>query len=173
MALGRLAASNGERVIVVDCDLRQRIAGPLPGLADHLMNRATLDQVRHKDTASSMEFIPCGTTANAMGLLTSVAMTRMMQQLRQDYDLVLLDTPPVQAIADARIVANLADATVFCVLWHGTSRAVARHALELLEEAHATVVGAALTQVDVNAHLRSGAADAEVYHPRYGGYFRE
>ena len=49
----------------------------------------------------------------------------------------------------------------------------ALHALELLEEAHANVVGAALTQVDVNVHVRSGYADAEVYHPRYGGYFRE
>ncbi len=44
---------------------------------------------------------------------------------------------------------------------------------EMLEEAHANVVGAALTQVDVNVHVRSGYADAEVYHPRYGGYFRE
>jgi len=62
---------------------------------------------------------------------------------------------------------------LFCVRWRETSRHVALHALELLEEAHANVVGAALTQVDVNVHVRSGYADAEVYHPRYGGYFRE
>ena len=43
----------------------------------------------------------------------------------------------------------------------------------LLEEAHARVVGAALTQVDARVHGRSGYADAEVYHPRYSGYFRE
>ena len=72
-----------------------------------------------------------------------------------------------------RIVAGLADATLFCVRWRGTSRHIALHALERLEQAHANVVGAALTQVDVNVHLRSGYADAEVYHPRYGGYFRE
>jgi polysaccharide biosynthesis transport protein len=54
-----------------------------------------------------------------------------------------------------------------------TSRHTALHALELLEEAHANVVGATLTQVDVNIHTRSGYADAEVYHPRHGGYFRE
>jgi succinoglycan biosynthesis transport protein ExoP len=50
--------------------------------------------------------------------------------------------------------------------------AVAENALALLGEAGANVIGLALTQVDARAHLRSGAADAEVYHPRYGGYFR-
>jgi hypothetical protein len=43
----------------------------------------------------------------------------------------------------------------------------------MLEEAAVNVVGAALTQVDTKVHLRSGYADAEAYHPRYGGYFRE
>ena len=110
---------------------------------------------------------------NALGLLMSATMAQLLQTLRQDYDLVLLDTPPAEAITDARIVAGLADATLLCVRWRRTSRNVALHALELLEEAHANVVGAALTQVDVNVHVRSGYADAEVYHPRYGGYFRE
>ena len=101
-------------------------------------------------------------------------MARLLQTLRQDYDLVLLDAPPAQAMTDARIVAGLADATLLCVRWRRhAARCVALHALELLEEAHANVVGAALTQVDVNVHVRSGYADAEVYHPRYGGYFRE
>ena len=45
--------------------------------------------------------------------------------------------------------------------------------LELLEDAKAHVVGAALTRVDAKVHARSGFADAEVYHPRYGAYFRE
>ena len=120
-----------------------------------------------------MDFIPCGTNeANALGLLMSVTMVRLLQTLRQDYDLVLLDTPPAEAITDARIVAGMADATLFCVRWRATSRQIALHALERLEDAHANVVGVALTQVDVNVHLRSGHADAEVYHPRYGGMYR-
>ena len=121
-----------------------------------------------------MDYIPGGTgEANALGLLMSATMARLLQTLRQDYDLVLLDAPPAQAVTDARIVAGLADATLFCVRWRRTPRDVVLHALELLEEAHANVVGAALTQVDVNVHVRSGYADAEVYHPRHGGYFRE
>lgn len=173
-ALGRLAAMNGERVMVIDCDFRHPSARASRGLVDCLHERAGLADIIQKDPVTGMDFIPSGKAeANALGLLMSATMARLLQTLRQDYDLVLLDTPPAEAIADARIVAGLADATLFCILWRGTSRHVALAALELLEEAHANVVGVALTQVDVSVHLRSGYADAEVYHPRYGGYFRE
>jgi polysaccharide biosynthesis transport protein len=180
LALGRLAAMNGEKVIVLDCDIRQSARGqgtmadPSPGLVDCLQGRALLAAVISKDRTTGMAYIPGGAgAANALGLLMSATMARLLQTLRQDYDLVLLDTPPAQAVADARIVAGLADATLLCVRWRHTRRDVVLHALELLEEAHANVVGAALTQVDVNVHVRSGYADAEVYHPRHGGYFRE
>lgn len=180
LALGRLAAMNGERVIVLDCDIRQSSlarltqAGPRPGLVDCLQGQASPADVIGKDRATGMDYITGGTgEANALGLLMSATMARLMQTLRQDYDLVLLDAPPAQAVTDARIVAGLADATVLCVRWRDTPRHVVLNALGLLEQAHANVVGAVLTQVDVGAHVRSGYADAEVYHPRHGGYFRE
>jgi len=171
---------NGERVIVLDCDLRQPTIGRLmhdgeqSGLFDWLAERATLADIIRKDEATGMEYIVAGKPdANALGLLMSATMARLLQTLRQDYDFVLLDAPPAQAVTDARIVAGLADATLLCVRWRSTPRSTALNTLEMLEEAHANVVGAALTHVDVNVHVRSGFADAEVYHPRYGGYFRE
>jgi polysaccharide biosynthesis transport protein len=179
-ALARFAAADGERVIVLDCDIRRPSLSPpvhtdvRPGLSDYLQERASLAEVIHNDKATGIDFIPGGTSeAHAHGLPMTGAMARLLQTLRQDYDLVLLDTPPAQAVTDARILAGLADATVLCVRWRSTPRDAALHALELLEEAHANVVGAALTRVDANVHVRSGYADAEVYHPRYGGYFRE
>jgi polysaccharide biosynthesis transport protein len=177
-ALGRLAAMNGERVIVVDCDIQhpagaEESGNVTPGLIDCLRERTALAEVIRRNPTTGMDFIPCGTNeANALGLLMSAGMARLLQTLRQDYDLVLLDTPPAEAITDARIIAGMADATVFCVRWRATSCHTALHALELLEDAHANVVGVALTRVDVNVHLRSGHADAEVYHPRYGGTVR-
>jgi Mrp family chromosome partitioning ATPase len=100
-------------------------------------------------------------------------MAALLQQLRQDYDLILLDAPPAHAMTDARVIAGMAEATVLCLRWRSTPLGVVRDAIGLLEEAQASVVGVALTRVDVRAHVRSGYADAEVYHPRYGGYFRE
>jgi capsular exopolysaccharide synthesis family protein len=181
-ALGRMAAMNGERVIVVDCDIQHPAGGSAnrigihhtaPGLVDCLRERASLAEVIQKNPATGLDFIPGGTNeANALGLLMSATMIRLLQTLQHDYDLVLLDTPPAEAITDARIVAGLADATLFCVRWRATSRQIALHALDRLVEAHANVVGVALTQVDVNVHLRSGHADAEAYHPRYGSVYR-
>ncbi len=180
LALGRLAAMNGERVVVIDCDIRKPSFDRLllgearAGLVDCLQDRASLANVICQDPLSNMAWIPAGKAdGDALGLLMSAAMVRLLQSLREAYDLVLLDAPPAQAVTDARIVAACADATLLCVQWRSTPQATVQHAIELLDQAHANVVGAALTQVDMRVHVRSGYADAEVYHPRSGRHFRE
>lgn len=180
VGLGRSAAISGERVIVLDCDVRQPSFGRLMqadgalGIADFLLGHATLKQVVQKDPLTGMDFIPAGSAeTNSMAMFMSDAMGKLLEQLRGEYDLVLLDAPPAFAMADARIIARTADATLLCVRWRDTPRSVVRNSLDLLEEMRAKVVGVAITRVDVRAHSRSGFADAEVYHSRYGGYFRE
>jgi succinoglycan biosynthesis transport protein ExoP len=179
LALARCAALCGERVVVVDCDLRQPSIGRMlgmdggAGLVDCLQGRATLAEVIRRDPRTGLAVIPAGSLeVNALSLFLSETMATLLQQLRQDHDLILLDAPPALAMTDARVIAGMAEATVLCVRWHSTPLGVARDALGLLEEAQASVVGVALTRVDVRAHVRSGYADAEVYRPRHGGYFR-
>ncbi|MGE0225837.1 MAG: GumC family protein [Acetobacteraceae bacterium] len=181
IALARSAALAGERVLAIESDLRQprfarrlRAQGEL-GLADLLRGEATLEEVIQADGMSDMHFIHAGRArsgADLVGLFMSESMARMLATLRQDYDLVLLDAPPVQAMTEARVVAAIADATLLCVRWRSTPRAVLRHALDLLEDAHANVVGTVLTRVDPRAHVRSGSADSEIYHRRYHRYYR-
>jgi capsular exopolysaccharide synthesis family protein len=180
LALARCAALCGERVVVVDCDLRQPSMGRLLGvdgglgLIDCLRGRATLAEVMRTDPRTGLSIVPAGSLeTDALSVFMSEAMATLLQQLRQDYDLILLDAPPAHAMSDARVIAGMAEATVLCVRWRSTPLGVVRDALGLLEEAQASVAGVALTRVDVRAHVRSGYADAEVYQPRYGGYFRE
>lgn len=180
LALGRAAALGGERVCVLDCDVRQTTfaaalhAEAVPGLTDLLSGQVTDAQAIRADTLTGMRYIAAGTpNANTLGLFMSEAMARLLQRLRETHDLVLLDAPPAQAMTDTRVIGHIADATLLCLRWHATPLAIAEHALALLGEAGANVVGVALTRVDTRVHLRSGFADAEVYHPRYGGYFRE
>jgi succinoglycan biosynthesis transport protein ExoP len=180
VALGRSAAMAGERVVVVDCDIRQPAFGRLfqadsgLGLIDHLLGHAELEAVIGHDPLTGMHYIPAGSAeTNTIGLFRSEAMAKALRWLHEHYDLVLLDAPPAFAMADARIIASTADATLMCIRWRSTPRSVVQNSLELLREADARVVGAVLTRVDVRAHVRSGFADAEIYHPRYGGYFRE
>ena len=179
LALGRVAAMAGERVVVVDCDIRQPALGRLLqadgnlGLVDCLLGHAQLPDILRPDPITPMHYMPAGAPeANSLGLLMSDAMAAMLATLRQDYDLVLLDAPPACAMADARIVARLADATLLCLRWSSTPRRVVENSLALLREAQAKIVGVVLTRVDAAVHVRSGYADAEIYHPRYGGYFR-
>ena len=180
MALGRSSAMNGERVLVLDCDVRQPSFGRLMraehsrGIVDYLLGQATLDEIIRRDRLTAMDYIPAGTSkANSLGLFMSDAMTQCLDRLRRDYDLVLLDAPPVFAMTDARIISRIADATLLCVRWRETPRSVVSRSLDLLDEADARVIGVSITRVDPRAHVRSGHSDAEVYHPRYGGYYRE
>lgn len=180
VALGRSAAINGERVVVVDCDIRQPSLAQLldaegkPGLVDCVLGHATLAEITQADDLSEAAFIPAGSAEiDAAGLFTSDAMRKLLEQLRAEYDLVLLDAPPALAMTDARLLARLADATVLCVRWRHTPLDVVQKAVDVLEDAEARIAGVALTRVDARAHVRAGFADSEVYHPRYGGYFRE
>jgi capsular exopolysaccharide synthesis family protein len=179
LALARSAAQAGERVVLLDCDVRQPSIGRTlgmdgaDGLIDCLQGRVPLETVLQRDERSGLAVIPAGSLeVNALSLFMSEAMAALLQRLRQDYDLVLLDAPPAHALTDARVIAGMAEATLLCLRWRSTPFGVVRHALDLLEEAQASVVGVTLTRVDMRAHVRSGFADAEVYHPRYGGYFR-
>ena len=168
-----------EKVLLIECDLRRprfaRIFGAdnNPGLSDLLQGTAVLGDVLREDPLSGLAYIPAGKPGGDMlSLFLSDAMTRLLHAARDEYDLILLDTPPVQAMSEARVVAALADAVLLCVRWRHTPRAVLRHALDLLRETHANTAGAVLTRVDARAHVRSGGADAEVYHRRYRSYYK-
>ena len=179
LSLGRSAKLAGEKVLLIECDLRQprfaRIFGAdaEPGLSDYLRGAVPMADIAREDPITGLDYIPAGKPGGDMlSLFLSDAMARLVNTVRDHYDLVLLDTPPVQAMSEARVAAAIADAVLLCVRWRHTPRAVLRHAFDLLRETHANVIGTVLTRVDPKAHVRSGAADAEVYHRRYRAYYR-
>jgi capsular exopolysaccharide synthesis family protein len=179
IALGRSATLGGERVLAIECDMRQpRFARRLhaqntAGLSELLKGEVTLEDAIEADPVTGMAFIHAGQPrGDVLSVFMSEAMARLLVTVRERYDLVLLDAPPVQAMTEARVIAAIADATVLCVRWRSTPRAVLRHALDLLEDANANVVGTVLTRIDARAHVRSGFADAEVYHRRYRHYYQ-
>ncbi len=179
LSLGRSARLAGETVLLIECDLRQpkfaRIFGSedKPGLSDFLRGTAAIGDISRPDPLTGLSFIPAGGPGGDMlSLFMSEAMTTLLETAREHFDLILLDTPPVQAMSEARVIAAVADATLLCVRWRNTPRAVLRHAFDLLRETRANIVGTVLTRVDPKAHVRSGAADSEVYHRRYRPYYR-
>jgi capsular exopolysaccharide synthesis family protein len=179
IALARALAAAGLRTLAIDGDLRQPSfdavigAGGAMGLTDHLSGLATLHQIMGRDPLSPLTIIPAGTQAAiALNLFLTPALPALLADLRQEFDVILLDVPPAYALAEGRVLARLADAALLCIRWGHTPRRVAAGAIELLRESGVTLAGAALTRVDAKAHGKSGFADAEMYQPRYGGYFR-
>ncbi len=179
IALARSLASSGLAVLAIDCDIRQPSFDPvfrtggLPGLTDNLAGLARLEDVIIRDSLSPLSVIPAGTQAQAaLSLFLSPALPSRLNALRRSYDVILLDVPPAFALAEGRVLARLADCALLCIRWGDTPRRVIAAAITSLHEAGATLAGAALTRVNVRAHGSSGFADAEIYQPRYGGYFR-
>ena len=179
VSLARALALSGLRILAIDGDIRQpsfdalfHTAGAV-GLTDHLAGLARLEDAILPDRRTPLNIMPAGTQGReALSLFLSPAMPAMLEALRNRYDLVVMDVPPVFALAEARVLAQAADAAVLCVRWGRTPRRVARAAMTILDEAGARLIGVALTRVDSVRHGRSGFADAEIYQPRYGGYFR-
>jgi capsular exopolysaccharide synthesis family protein len=178
ISLARVAAAAGERAILVDCDVRQPSVGkalkaaPDVGLVDILTGKATREQAVRKDPGSGMDYIVIGTnTPNSAQLLMSDAMASLVQSLRADYDLVVLDAPPILAISDARILATVVEAVVYCVLWRETSRSAVTSGVRILRSIGANIVGAVLTQVNLTTHARAGFTDSEFYSRKYSGYY--
>ena len=180
LSLARSAQIDGERVLAIECDTRQSTfqqrlqAARTPGLTEVLRGEATWRDAIQTDAITDMHFITAGKPgADVLGLFLSNKMRELLAEVRDHYDLILLDAPPIEAMTEARVAAALSDGTLLCVRWRSTKTKTLLHALEVLNDAHATVIGTVLTRVDPRVHLRSGYADAGVYHRRYKAYFRE
>ena len=180
VAFGRSAQLDGERVLAIECDVRQatfqhRLNGRVsaPGLLDVLRGDAKWRDAIQTDSITDMRFMTSGKPGpDVLGLFLSDAMRDLLKQAREDYDMILLDAPPIEALTEARVAASLADATLLCVRWRFTREQTLLHSLEALRDTHATVIGTVLTRVDPRVHVRSGYSDAGVYQRRRKAYFR-
>ena len=179
IALGRALAAAGVAVVVIDADIRQPSfeamfdTGDHIGLTDYLSGLTTIDAMTLKDSETSLHVITAGTqAADALSLFLSPQLASLLARLRERYELVLIDVPPAFALAETRVLARAADATLLCVQWGKTPARVVQAALQILLTAHVKVAGTVLTRVDSKIHSTSGFPDAEMYQPRYGGYFR-
>jgi capsular exopolysaccharide synthesis family protein len=178
-AFGRALAATGINVLVVDADIRQPsfdiafCTRHTIGLTDYLAGLAPLEDILQTDFRGPLNIMTAGTqTADALSLFLSPRFGALIQALRGRFDIVLIDAPPAFALAETQLLAREADAILFCVRWGSTPRAVVSAAIGILAQVNVKFAGAVLTRVDPARHRRSGFADAEMYQPRFAGYFR-
>jgi capsular exopolysaccharide synthesis family protein len=153
VSLARQSAISSVRgnVVLVDCDLRRpSVSGVLGlraevGLTELFAGQTTLDEILKIDPKSGLHVIPSTAgTPNPPELLHSQHMHDLLKQLSDSYDLVIIDSPALDAVADARLLAHFVDATVFVVQSQATSRQKVLGSLKSLVSAGANIAGLVL-----------------------------
>lgn len=167
LLLAEAAGRNGARVLLVDTDLEHpRLARLLgqgePGFAGLLAGTCQPRDVVVADDAPGLSLLPAAPTGDRM--VTHGRLARAIGRLRPDFDLIVLDGPPVLATADAAVVGRVADAVVYAVRWRRTPRDAIRQGLERLAALGVQPAGFVLTATDQGREARHAFA-------RYGtGY---
>jgi succinoglycan biosynthesis transport protein ExoP len=181
LSLGRIVAGLGMRVVVLDGDLRRAALAKKAGvdpkltLADVIAERCKLDQALIHDPLSKVDLL-CGQVAGRkeISLLASGdRLGEILTALREQYDLIIVDSPPALAIADVQVLARLADQTLFCVRWDKTPRDTVLSAMRALRDARAKVAGTILTRVNIQKHAQYGYYDIGYYYAQYRNYYSE
>lgn len=151
-------ASTGARVLLVDADLRRSnltrtslTSPPELGLFDCLAQRLPIERAILRERATGVCFLPAHgvapPTASIPNMLTAPAMGGIVHRLRQQFDVILIDSPPILPVLDARILAEYADQILFVVKWRATSKEMAQRSLRLMALNGTKFTGFVLNQV--------------------------
>jgi capsular exopolysaccharide synthesis family protein len=172
--MGRVAAKSGERVIVIDADLRRPSLHRAMGqkndetLVDFLTGQMDLDRVIKKDPDSGLHMIFARAVPHtALDLLGGARMKTLIESLRQVYDLVIIDSPACLAVSDARILASLSDQVLYAVSWDETPREVVYSGVKQFTDFGYKNLAFVLTKVDVKRHVSYGYGEAAYYNRAY------
>lgn len=155
--LGLSMAENPElEIVVIDADLRRGAIGPMlgissrPGLADWLRGAATLGEALRTTHLPNLKVIPAGGCAEVdpSSLLTTNATRHALQKLRDRFDYVLLDTPPVNSVSDVSVLAPHCDGSILVVEMGRTPESAVQEAVRTLHTNNVLVMGCVLTRVE-------------------------
>jgi capsular exopolysaccharide synthesis family protein len=178
VSLARILASAGDRVIVLDCDFRRARIHKMfgtpagPGVMEILQGTASLEDVIVRDSKSPADLLPAGkSTPNPTGLLANDRMKDLLKTLGSRYDWVLLDSSPVLALSDARILARQVDQVLFLIRWAKTRRATVMAGLRQIVDTDAHIAGVVLTKVDVKRNAKYGYGDSGLYTGELRRYY--
>ena len=152
-------AQKGVRVLLIDADLRRPSIhktlgmGPRVGLSNVLTGGATLQQATMRSPVlPNLYVLPAGTPPpNPAELMASVQMNDMLTQLRDQYDHIVVDTPPTLSVTDAVVLSTRADAVVLVIRSAQTTKPALRRARDILAQVNARVSGVLLNAVNLDS----------------------
>jgi capsular exopolysaccharide synthesis family protein len=173
MAVAQSAGTNFPRVLFIDCDLRRPAATKIfgltkkPGLVDLLVGSIPLDGAIFQAAGASFYVIGAGaSTQNPPDLLSSARMESLLQQLKSNFDYIVLDSPPLGPVIDAAVLTKFVDKVVFVSRWNETPRDIIARAVKQLQPQR-KIAGVVLNHVNTKLSRRYGG----YYHMKYYGKY--
>lgn len=181
ICLAALAANGARRTIIIDGDLRRQhltetLLGRVPakGLTDILDGHATLGDTLIHCLPGGFDLLPAAPLSSArLDVFSVPQFGALINSLRQQYDLILIDTAPILPVFDTRILLEYVDSVIFLCRWRKTARRTVEAALSIIGRSGAPIAGLCLTQVDLtqirkfsygDPHYAHSYADDDVQH---------
>jgi capsular exopolysaccharide synthesis family protein len=164
-------AQGGHKTLILDCDLRKprihrvfNISNQI-GLSNLLIGEKKFEEVVHKTEVYNLFVLTSGVKPpNPSELLASSKMQNLIEMLKESYDYVIIDTPPVIMVTDAQILSKYADGCLIVVSSGESDKIAAQRAKELLQKVDANILGVVLNKLDT-----SKKGHYEYYYQYYYG----
>lgn len=150
-----LALAQGEsKVLLVDCDMRRpsvhkrfRISNTY-GISDLLVGNKKMESVAHKYNDNLTIVLSGKIPPNPAEMLGSKAMTAFLEEMKKHFDYIVLDTPPLQAVADAQILSTKVDGSLIVVRAGVTKKDAVHNAVSIINKVNGNIIGTVLNAAD-------------------------
>jgi capsular exopolysaccharide synthesis family protein len=167
--LATVFAQNGNRVLIVDSDLRRpslhkilNVANNL-GLTNYLLKQNRLEEVIQTTPVPSLDFLPSGRLpSSSIGILNSAAMKEFIAEAKSRYDFVFFDSPPIMGVSDASILASEVDMAVLVVQYRKYPQQMTLRAKQMVEKVGGHLLGVVLNNINISQ---------DSYYYYYSGYY--
>jgi capsular exopolysaccharide synthesis family protein len=170
--LAAALAHNGAKVLAVDADLRRPTLHQhfglqkTPGLSDLLVGKASASQAIQTTRINGLQLLGCGyQPPNPAELLGSPMMKQVVEALRSHYEWILIDSPPLLAMADTAVLASVVEGVVLVLAADSTPKPTVVRALDQIQSVGGRVVGVILNRVNLERN-------SYYYSQYYGEYYR-
>lgn len=162
-------AQNGERVLLVDSDLRRPSLHKLlnvsnsVGLTSYLLRQNTLEETIQTTSIPTLDFLPSGKLpSSSLGILNSSQMKDFVKEAKRRYDFVFFDSPPIMGVSDASILASEVDLAVLVIQYRKYPQAMTLRAKQMVEKVGGTLLGVVLNNINISQ---------DSYYYYYSGYY--
>lgn len=167
--LATVFAQNGQRVLLVDSDLRRpslhrflNISNSI-GLTNYLLKQKTLEEVVQTTPLATLDFLPSGKLpSSSLGILNSTRMKEFIQEVRKRYDFVLFDSPPIMGVSDASVLASEVDMALLVVQYRKYPQIMTLRAKQMVQKVGGNLLGVVLNNINISQ---------DSYYYYYSGYY--